>query len=84
MRETINMLGNTLQATFRLLTHVAKAAKGTSVVVAPFDDQLIRKFGVWVEGEHDEIVAVRDEATKAAEKAGDQVISVPYVARKEK
>jgi len=84
MRETFNLLGNTLPATFRLLGYAAQAAKGTAVVVAPFDDELIRKFGVWIEGEHDEIVAVRDEAIKAAEKAGDKANAVPYIARKEK
>lgn len=82
--ETYNMIADTLPGTFRLLGRALLAARGTRVVVAPFDDTLLARFGVWVEGPADQVVGVIQVATKAANKAGDKVVTVPYMTKRGK
>lgn len=74
--ETWQMATDSVAGNHRLLAAAARAARGTSVVVAPFDDELLARAGVWVEGERVEVRRVRDEAM---ERCADEVTAVPYL-----
>lgn len=56
-----NVLGPDLRGTARLLGRVLLAARGTSVQVAPFDDRVLARVGVWLEGTAAECGKILDE-----------------------
>lgn len=57
-RVDYNLVGEDLQHTFWLLAKAAQAAVGTGVVVGPFDDAVLARVGLWVDGEPDEVEEV--------------------------
>jgi hypothetical protein len=51
-----NLLGETLEDTFLLLSKLMKLSlTKTTVQIAPFDDQVIEKIGIWIQGDVEEI-----------------------------
>ena len=63
--EVWNYVADGLDATGVVLAEAALAVVGTRVRVAPFDDDLVAKMGVWIRGERSAVEEVR-EALDAA------------------
>ena len=59
MVETWSYEAESLEAMHRVLAEAARAAVGTPVRVAPFDDELLAKVGVWLQGKAEDVEAVR-------------------------
>ena len=57
-RVDYNLLAEDLQHTFWLLSKAVKAARGTGVVVGPFDDAVLARVGLWLDGDPDEVEEV--------------------------
>jgi len=57
--ETWNYDADGLEAQGKVLKHAALAAMGTSIRVAPFEDDALAKLGVWLRGDSVELEAVR-------------------------
>jgi len=80
--STYNVTSDSVLGNLRALALAAGAAAGRKVKVAPFDDEMVRKFGVWVEGEKRDVDAVLTEIERGLAKTKDGYSAVPYVARR--
>lgn len=81
-RSTYNVTSDSVLGNFRALALAARAAADKKVKVAPFDDEMVRKLGVWVEGEKADVEAVLAGVEKGLKKTKDGYSAVPYVARR--
>lgn len=80
--STYNVTSDSVLGNLRALALAAGAAAGRKVKVAPFDDEVVRKLGVWVEGERADVDAVLAAVKKGLERTKDGYSAVPYVARR--
>jgi hypothetical protein len=60
-RETWVLSGVTLKDTFDVLAQVVWLSVGRDVVVSPFDDELLARVGVWIDGERKDVIAIISE-----------------------
>jgi len=82
-RATYNVTSDTVGGNMRALALAARASAGRrSVKVAPFDDEMVRKVGVWVEGDRKEVDEVLAAVKKGLERTKDGYTAVPYAARR--
>lgn len=57
-RLAVNLVGEDLESTYRLLAQAVRAARGTDVAVGPFDGETLQRVWLWLEGDPDEVEAV--------------------------
>ena|GEM_PF-2753105 len=68
--EVWNYVADGLEQTGRTLAAAARAALGTPVRVAPFDDDVSAKLGVWLRGDKADLDQVREALDVALGEAG--------------
>lgn len=82
--ETYNAVGEKLTDNARILREAVLAALGTSVRVAPFNDELLRKVGVWLQGDSLEMEEVVRQLSGLLQAAKVGAVIMPWRASAER